>query len=134
MKAKPTLLLALALAAVLTTTPAAAAPPLSILHSFQTAEGRYPADGVIVGSDGILYGTTDNGGNFGFGTIFKMNRDGSGYLVLHHFSDGATDGQVSYARLFEGSNGALFGTTSVGGELSAGTLFRINRDGSSYSI
>lgn len=41
--------------------------------------------GLIVGQDEYLYGTTKEGGNFGFGTIYKMKQDGSGFSIIKHF-------------------------------------------------
>jgi len=42
-------------------------------------------------SGGILYGTTELGGSSGYGTVFAVNTDGTGFATLHHFigSDGA---------------------------------------------
>lgn len=49
--------------------------------------------GVIQGSDGDWYGTTEEGGAGGAGTVFKMHPDGSGFNVLKNFAYGQnTDG------------------------------------------
>lgn len=46
---------------------------ITTLYSFQGgADGRYPANGVIRDRAGNLYGTTDYGGTFDAGTIFKI--------------------------------------------------------------
>ena len=50
---------------------------------FPLQSGTTPEASVIEGSDGALYGTTYSGGIASGGTVFKMNRDGSGYTVLH---------------------------------------------------
>src|SRR5206468_1724124 len=89
-----------------------------VLLSFSRTDGYYP-QALVEGSDGVLYGTTSFGGNggcvndldAGCGTIFKLNKDGSGYTILHHFNSTGGDGQVPFAGLVEGSNGALYGTT-----------------------
>jgi uncharacterized repeat protein (TIGR03803 family) len=44
----------------------------STLHFFLGKDGENPSAALIQGSDGALYGTTDRGGKFGFGTIFKL--------------------------------------------------------------
>jgi uncharacterized repeat protein (TIGR03803 family) len=106
----------------------------AILHHFgQPHDGfSYEAE-LLQGSDGALYGTTVSGGSNGFGTVFKLNTDGSGYTTLHHFTN-SPDGANSYAGLVQGLDGALYGTTDWGGSTNAGTLFRLNPDGGNYSV
>jgi len=92
---------------------------------------------LLEGSDGALYGTTWSGGTNSYGTAFKLNKDGSGFTVLHNFSADGSDGYFPRAALAEGSDGALYGTTSQGGSfsgVSAGTVFKLERDGSGYAI
>jgi uncharacterized repeat protein (TIGR03803 family) len=50
------------------------------------------------------------------------------FTSLHSFT-GADDGANPYAGLVEGSDGALYGTTSSGGAYNLGTLFKIGLDG-----
>ena len=97
-------------------------------------EGYNPVGGVVEGSTGALYGVTSYGGTNGRGTIFKINKDGSGYGVLHHFWNAAGDGYYPLAGLIKGSGGEFYGTTAYGGTNGGGTLFRINQDGSDYRI
>ena len=107
-----------------------------VLHSFNSGvgDGFLPGAGLVYGSDGALYGTTRNGGtNFG-GTVFRLNSDGSGYSVLHHFGGIDHDGGASDAKLVEGSDGAIYGTTPFGGTNGGGSVFKLNRDGSAYSV
>ena len=105
-----------------------------VLHSFSDAgDGADPEAALLEGSDGTLYGTTVLGGSHGDGTIFKLEKDGSSYRILHHFNDLA-DGIASYATLVEGRDGALYGTTAAGGSKSAGTIFKLDKDGSHYSL
>ncbi len=49
-------------------------------------DDRVKANQFIEGSDGFLYGTNERGGEFGSGSIFRINKDGSGYQVLHSFA------------------------------------------------
>src|SRR5262249_3666975 len=102
------------------------------LHDFTYAE-REPC-GLIEGTDGMLYGTTLYGGTADAGTIFRLNRDGTGYQVIWNF--GATvpaDGTNPFGPPFQGSDGALYGTTFGGGSTGAGTVFKINPDGSGHT-
>src|SRR2546421_2873828 len=108
----------------------------TVLHHFLGA----PSDGVqsvaamAEGVDGMLYGTTSGGGAANGGAVFKLNRDGSGYRVLHNFGIGADDGQNLHAGILIGSDGMLYGATRMGGSFGAGTLFKLNSDGSGYSV
>lgn len=64
------------------------------LHNFIGIDGHYPLDALVL-SGNTLYGTTYDGGtNFddhgaGFGTVFAINTDGTGFTNLYEFT--ATD-------------------------------------------
>jgi len=45
---------------------------LTVLHSFTGNDGAIPYDGLILDKSGALYGTTIEGGGYGFGTVFKL--------------------------------------------------------------
>lgn len=99
------------------------------------SDGSNPYAGLVLGKDGLLYGTTQNGGSNNFGTVFKLNTSGSGYSVLRHFRGPAFgDGRQPLGSLIQGSDGFLYGTTYYGGVNDVGTLFRLNTNGSSYSV
>ena len=87
----------------------------------------------MIGSDGALYGTTEDGGSGGGGTVFKLQTSGSGYMVLHPFTGDSGDGASPVAALIQGSDGALYGTTEDGGSNSLGAIFTLNTDGSGYT-
>jgi uncharacterized repeat protein (TIGR03803 family) len=94
------------------------------------------ARNLIEGSDGKLYGMTGAGGLHGYGTVFTVKKDGSGYRVLHAFPETSTDGR-SPLFLLEGSDGVLYGTTPItccGTPTTSGTVFRLNKDGTSYTL
>jgi uncharacterized repeat protein (TIGR03803 family) len=106
------------------------------LRSFgvSEAEGFEPRQRPMLGSDGRLYGATARGGNDGVGAIFRVNRDGTEYVVLHSFRTNNSDGLYPIAGLLEGSDGVLYGSTSSGGTIGWGTVFKLDRDGAGYSI
>lgn len=82
-----------------------------------------------------LYGTTENGGNANFGTLFRIDTDGSHHEVLHHFAGAAAnDGANPATALAQAPNGTLYGTTLQGGTTSQGTLFRLEPDGTGYAL
>ena len=107
----------------------------AVLYNFgsQGNDGYLP-DAVIEGSDGALYGTTQSDGWTGNGTVFKLNKDGSGYAVLYNFGSQGNDGAYPCAGVVEGSDGALYGTTQWGGRTGNGTVFKLNKDGSGYAV
>src|SRR5688500_8162962 len=79
---------------------------------------------LIQGSDGALYGTAPSLGYGNYGSVYRVNPDGTGYEVLHQFNDQNT-GASPHASLLKGSDGALYGTTLSGGSSGAGTVFEI---------
>jgi uncharacterized repeat protein (TIGR03803 family) len=98
------------------------------VHSFWESAASDPAGSLIQARDGLLYGTTRfSGVNIG-GTVFQLQPDGS-VTILHQF-DGTTEGMRPAAGVLQGSDGAFYGTTSQGGPLDAGTVFRMAGDGS----
>jgi uncharacterized repeat protein (TIGR03803 family) len=104
----------------------------SLLHSFTGGvnDGRNPF-GSLTLDGSTLYGMTSQGGSIGFGTVFKMNTDGTGFNLLHEFS--GSDGQNPFASLtLDGST--LYGMTTYGGSGGQGTVFQINTDGTGFSL
>src|SRR6185369_4782225 len=95
--------------------------------------GDSPVASLLAGSDGWIYGTTIFGGVSDKGTVFKIAKDGTGYVTLHQFTGVNGDGSSPAAALIEGSDGALYGTTYSGGNGNAGTIFKVKQDGSGYS-
>src|SRR5450755_3107577 len=69
-----------------------AALDFSVLHNFNPTPGSDTP--VVAGPDGALYGMTTGGGSIGFGTIFKVNPDGTGFTNLYSFTGGADGGMV----------------------------------------
>ncbi|HSI59330.1 MAG TPA: choice-of-anchor tandem repeat GloVer-containing protein [Ideonella sp.] len=82
---------------------------VKILHHFLGPEGRMPF-GLVVGSDGALYGATIAGGPAGYGVVYRISPDGA-YTVLHSFDRF----EYPLGRLALGPDGRLYGVTSYGG-------------------
>jgi uncharacterized repeat protein (TIGR03803 family) len=79
---------------------------------------------VVEGPDGALYGTTTGGGTFA-GTIYKINKDGTGFAILHNFLGSPGDGSAPYTAVLFGSDGALYGVASAGGQSGNGVVYRL---------
>src|SRR4051794_25829540 len=123
--------------------------PIRVLYSFSAAtnfglgyanaEGASCMASLVQGGDGRLYGVAPSGGGFGSGTVFGLNTNGGGLMVLHTFSvlawragmsneDGANP-----TGLLRGMDGSLYGTGSQGGTNGSGALFKVNLDGSGFT-
>ena len=108
---------------------------LQILKLFGGTNGSNPADGLMQGLDGALYGTAPYGGAHGHGTAFRMNLDGGGFMVLRNFGATSSDGQDPAGPLVQGGNGVLYGACGGGGlslPAGSGTVFEMNTDGTGY--
>ncbi len=93
-----------------------------------------PVAGLIQGSDGWLYGTTTEGGATTRATIFRMGLEGNDYQVIHTIGSGAGEPRGTFNPLFEGSDGFLYGTSRSGGATNNGTIFKLKKDGSEFSV
>jgi len=109
-----------------------------VLHSFAgiesgktTGDGANPNGGMVFDSKGALYGTTYAGGYRGLGAAFKLTppaRKGSNWTeaLLHRFYEKTGDGAQPAAGVVFDAEGALYGTTTSGGDDSGeGTAFRL---------
>jgi uncharacterized repeat protein (TIGR03803 family) len=95
-----------------------------VLYNFSgQPDGSEPLAGVIADAAGNLYGTTFQGGTFGFGTVFKLDKHRK-ETVLYSFS-GTTDGAYPLAGLIRDAAGNLYGTTRQGGTAGQGTVFEL---------
>ena len=90
------------------------------------ADGEGPDAGVVQATDGNLYGTTEWGGAYGDGTVFKVTPAGT-LTTLHAFND--YDGYSPGGGLVQATDGNFYGTTVGGGAKGSGTVFRITPSG-----
>jgi uncharacterized repeat protein (TIGR03803 family) len=104
----------------------------TVLHIFNSQNGGLPNGSLILDMAGDLYGTTQTGGTYGYGTVFKLAPGVNGKwteTVLHSF-DGKDGNQPASALIFD-SLGNLYGTTEAGGNRSyffgygGGTVFKL---------
>jgi uncharacterized repeat protein (TIGR03803 family) len=76
-------------------------------------DGGAPYSGVTFDAAGNLYGTTTQGGAYGYGVVFKLSpwpKGGYAFRVLHAFRD--APGAYPYTDLILGTEGQLYGSTN----------------------
>jgi uncharacterized repeat protein (TIGR03803 family) len=100
----------------------------TVLWSFGSGvDGITPWGGLIEGSDGAFYGTTNAGGTFGQGTVYRITSAGQ-ETVVWNFGSGS-DGAGPYGALVVGTDGNFYGTTYSGGTQGFGTVYRLTPSG-----
>lgn len=119
-----------------------------LLYSFgaSSTDGVGPVGGLVMDSNGNLFGTTVNGGTFGaanggFGTVFELSPSGSTWTenVIYNFGSGTfnplDDGRFpyDYEGLIMDPSGNLYGTTAAGGLKGEGIAFELSPTGSTGS-
>jgi uncharacterized repeat protein (TIGR03803 family) len=95
---------------------------LTTLASFNGSNGSNPAGALIMDSSGNLYGTTENGGASGLGTIFELAKGSSTVSTLASFA--GSNGSNPVAGLIMDGSGNLYGTAEHGGG-GLGTVFEL---------
>lgn len=99
-----------------------------VLYSFTDGgDGGRPESGLVMDSDGNLYGTTVEAGALNQGVVFKVTPHGREKVLLS-FS-GASDGRFPISSLIIDGDGNLYGTTPLGGPGCCGTVFKVTPKG-----
>jgi hypothetical protein len=125
----------------------------TLLHTFLPGTSKNYPNGnlpgrLTEGPDGKLYGTTLFGGvggcngYCGSGVLYRVNKDGSGFQIIHRFcsATNCTDGGVG--ALVAGSDGNLYGASTTGGTgtscapyyVGCGTIFRVTPSSGAYKV
>ena len=104
------------------------------LHDFGgvNGDGRGPIADLIFDKSGNLYGTTNEGGTDGVGTVFELRpKQGGGWAekVLYSFPMNKKQGRYPYGSLVFDAAGNLYGTTNGGGSYNSGTVFKLTPSG-----
>jgi uncharacterized repeat protein (TIGR03803 family) len=98
----------------------------NFLYGLSGGIGLGPYDKLTMDAAGNLYGTTFGDGRYGFGSVFKLTRSGSGwtYSTMHDFTGGSDGGNPICRPVFD-SSGNLYGTAFGGGANHQGVIFQI---------
>ena len=119
----------------------------TILYSF-TASGPFGSHSInsdgaqphanLILSGNTLYGVASGGGSSGYGTVFKVNTDGTGFAALHSFTATTgpypsvnSDGANPVGLILSGNT--LYGTAAGGGSSGNGTVFKISTTGTGFA-
>ena len=106
----------------------APAQTLQVLHTFtEGADGGNPSAGITFDQQGRLYGTAVYGGSHSQGVVYRLVREGEGWVFAPIYSFGSQqhDGNEPFARVLFGPDGLLYGTTRIGGTKNEGTVFSL---------
>jgi len=108
----------------------------SVLHSFGVGnDGIAPQNGVILDSNGDLFGTTEYGGLINNGIIFELAQvnDNRIETILCNFGSVGCRGTEPVAGLISDSSGNLYGATTNSGSGGGGLVFELSPSGDSWT-
>jgi uncharacterized repeat protein (TIGR03803 family) len=98
---------------------------LTVLWNFTGgADGANPVAGVIADKNGILYGTTQFGGTYGDGVVYKVDPGTHIETPIHQFR--GLDGEWPLSPLLMDNNGNFYGTTAMGGPYFSGVVYELD--------
>jgi uncharacterized repeat protein (TIGR03803 family) len=102
---------------------------LTTIYKFMgSPDGVGPSGMLLRDSSGDVYGTTTYGGAVSYaGTVYRLDRGGN-ESVLYSFA-GTPDAGNPYYGVVRDANGVLYGTTTFGGAIDAGTVFKVDSEG-----
>jgi len=109
-----------------------------LLKEFTGQDGSNPRYNLVVSGTSI-YGTTEGGSDLSQSLVYQLSTDGTYYRILKTFSaldpgSGTNDDGYLVRSGLAASGGALFGTTSEGGNYASGVVFALRMDGSAYTV
>jgi len=108
-----------------------------VLYNFHTGSsnglGKEPHHDAMLYYDDNLYGTALEGGQSDNGVIYKISLTGADYTAVHVFTGGNNAGAQPHSGVIE-TNNVFYGLTAAGGTHGNGTLYKINPDGTNFSV
>jgi uncharacterized repeat protein (TIGR03803 family) len=109
----------------------------SVLYSFLGGtDARMPSSGLVWDNNGNLFGTSEYGGAYDWGTVFELTYVvGVGWKdhVLYSFQN-TVDGRIPAVGVIFDSAGNLYSTTPDGGSGGGGTIFELSPSGDTWTF
>jgi uncharacterized repeat protein (TIGR03803 family) len=107
-----------------------------VLYSFKGGfDGSGPSDSLVLDGDGDLYGTTDGGGAYEGGAVFRITPKGKESLLYSFCANRyCTDGESPHSSVIFDNAGNLYGTTAEGGLYQGGVVFKITPAGTETTL
>jgi uncharacterized repeat protein (TIGR03803 family) len=112
---------------------------MTLLHSFgaSNTDGAFPLGPLVLGDDGIFYGTTYYGGDWygcsitspGCGTVFQITPAGALTILYSFTPPGSFEGRNPTPFLIRGRDGNFYGMTESAQSGYTGTVFRLTPSG-----
>ncbi len=96
----------------------------TVVYSFKGGTDGAVPRGSLIYENGVLYGTTSQGGEAGLGTVFAIDEATGTEKLLHSFTGGSDGSNPASSLLYR--NGILYGTTPQGNPRGGGVLFKVD--------
>jgi uncharacterized repeat protein (TIGR03803 family) len=97
---------------------------VSVLYKFLgSTDGAFPMAGLVEGTDGNLYGTTEEGGSSNIGTLFQITKNGT-FTPLYSFD--IEVGSTLQSAPMQHTNGRFYGLSAGGGPDDNGTVYTLD--------
>ncbi len=104
-----------------------------VLHHFTgDADGQFPSASPLLHSNGLIYGTTTSGGDFGDGVLYEIDAEGN-YTVLHHFFS-FFDGADIRGQWVENEDGNIYTVARTGGSSGGGSILKYDIETATVSL
>lgn len=109
----------------------------TVLYRFAGApdDGQSPGFcDLVFDQAGNIYGTTQGGGLYNWGTVFKLKPSNGGWVesVLYSFTSGADGGSPTAGGVVFDNAGNLYGTAFLGGAYNTGVVYELSPAGSGW--
>jgi uncharacterized repeat protein (TIGR03803 family) len=101
------------------------------VYDFTPINGRSPAEGLVYGTDGKLYGTTSSGGENNAGIIFRFEEDQELFEKLFDFKQSV--GTHPSGKLTPGKDNVFYGMTTSGGSNNCGVIYSFSTNNNVYT-